>query len=163
VLRNPEYTHLLPGLAKVLDIPAKVAIARLEEEIASKQVLTEMKRLIKLGVRPLAIAEDQGVSLESIEAMQRLRHFADSLQVLKSQKEGEAKQRALERVRQFMDSLQAREPTLEAEEVKKRVMEFARTLQEDEFLEPIATVAIRDLLAKSKELVKQAKAKEKQK
>ncbi len=79
VLRNPRYTDLLPRLAEVLLEPAKASVEALEETIASRKVAAEVTRLLKLGVPPLAVAEDQAVPLETVDAIGRLNQFTAAL------------------------------------------------------------------------------------
>lgn len=161
-LRNPKYAHVPPEFAKAADakLPGHTSllddvVSSMEETIASKKVTKEITRLLKLGVPARAVAQDQGVSLESVEASQRLRHFADSLRELKSQKRGEAKQRALEKVKKCLDQSLAAEPNLTEEEARKRMREFATTVQVDEYTP--SHVELLELLHQSRDLVKKGR------
>jgi len=148
-LHDPKHAHILPVLAKALSEPAKDAIAELEETHASKKVAAEINRLLKLGARPLAVAEDQGVPFEAVEAIQQLNQFTASLRELQSQKRVEARERALERLRKFGDSLIAAKPNISEEEFKKRLHEFRITMREEDLLEPISSKAELDLLMRA--------------
>jgi transcriptional regulator with XRE-family HTH domain len=80
VLRNPQYTHLVPKLTALLAEPAAMSIEILRQHFQVKKTRTELERLIRLKVEPDIIAKELELPIEAVKNYVNFTAFHESLQ-----------------------------------------------------------------------------------